>query len=93
MNFKSFSVVFCFFVSFFNYSQNFEKVDFLVDNYKANFSTIDELLLKINSDFFSESDKARAVFYWICKNISYDVEFAKKIESQNIQAFSYKNEN
>ena len=92
MNFKNFGLILFVLTSNFFYSQSFEKVDSLVDSYPTNIFKIDDLVLKINSDFLSESDKARATFYWICKNISYDVEFAKKIESQNIQAFSYKTE-
>ena len=90
MNFKNISLILFILTSNFFYSQSFEKVDSLVDTYPKVFFKIDDLVIKINSDFSSESDKARAVFYWICKNISYDVEFSKKIESQNIQAFSYK---
>ncbi|MFM9824614.1 transglutaminase domain-containing protein [Flavobacterium sp.] len=64
----------------------------MVSSYPDNFFKIDELVLRINSDFTNDTDKARAIFYWISKTISYDVEFAKKIESQNLKAFSYKTE-
>jgi transglutaminase/protease-like cytokinesis protein 3 len=75
-----------------NYSQNFSKVDSLVSLYPSDYVNIDDLVLKINSDFSNESDKARAIFCWVCKNISYDVEFAKKLEFETINAFSYKTE-
>lgn len=90
MNFNKFIII-LFLLNFnFFYSQNYKKVDSLVATYSNAFLKIDDLVSKINSNFSSDSEKSRAIFYWICKNISYDVEFANKIESQNIQAFSYK---
>lgn len=92
MNFRNFELILFLLTSNFFYSQSFENVDGIVNAYPTNLTKIDDLVLKINSDFPSESDKARAAFYWVCKNISYDVEFANKIQSQNLQAFSYKTE-
>jgi transglutaminase/protease-like cytokinesis protein 3 len=90
MNFKNINLILFLLATNFFYSQSFEKIDSLVDSYPKVFIKIDDLVLKINSDFSSESERARAAFYWICKNISYDVEFSNKLKSQNIQAFSYK---
>lgn len=74
------------------YPQSHQRVDNLVENYPTNFINIEELVIKINSDFVNQIDKARAIFYWICKNISYDVEFSEKLETQNIRAFSYRSD-
>lgn len=90
MSFLKFILIFIFIVPSFSYSQNFEKIAKVVDLYPLGFSKIDDLVLKIKTDFLDQSDKARATFYWICKNISYDVDFSKKLEVQQINAFSYK---
>ena len=79
-----------FLLSNISFAQNYSKVDSIVNLYPKNISKIDDLISKINSDFSTSTEKIRAVFFWITNNISYDVEFSKKIESQNIYAFSYK---
>ena len=79
-----------FILSDISYAQNYSKVDSIVNLYPKNIAKIEDLISKIDSDFSIPSEKVRAVFYWITHTISYDVEFAKKMENQNLYAFSYK---
>lgn len=54
-------------------SQDFTKVDALVSNY-PRFSNPQNLATKINQDFSSDTNKSRAIFTWLAKNIRYDLE-------------------
>lgn len=87
MNFKYY--LFILFFSFNSFSQNFSNVDELVSKYPSNFVKIEDLVLKVNNDFKSPIDKSRAVFYWVCNNISYDINLLKTIEIKE-NAFTYK---
>ena len=53
-------------------SQDFKKVDSLVSEY-PRFSKVEDLAAKIAKDFTSDEDKARAAFYWLAKNIHYNL--------------------
>lgn len=88
---KNFLIGFLLFFQINVHSQDFEKVDQIVAAYPT-FATQSDLINRINLDFKLPSEKARALFYWICNTISYDVDFYNRIESENIQAFSYKTE-
>lgn len=74
------------------YSQNYSKVDSLVGLYPKNINKIDDLVSKIALDFSSDEEKSRAVFYWVCTTISYDVTYSKRIEEEKLNAYSYKTE-
>jgi len=74
------------------YSQNFTKVDSLVGLYPKNFNKIEDLVSKIALDFSSDEEKSRAIFYWICTSISYDVSYSERIEKEKLNAYSYKTE-
>lgn len=54
-------------------SQDFTKVDNLVANY-PRYSSADNLASKISKDFTSDEEKARAAFFWLAKNIRYNLE-------------------
>jgi transglutaminase/protease-like cytokinesis protein 3 len=56
------------------FSQEYEKIDKIVDGYPGSFSKIEKLADQINKDFSSEKDKARAIYRWIAMNIKYDVD-------------------
>ena len=76
---------------FFASAQIFEKVDSKIKNYPASFSSVEKLADRINSDFFSDSEKARAIYSWIANNVQYDmVEF--KSNTGGKVAFSYRTE-
>ncbi len=88
---NNFIGLFLFLISI-GYSQDYKKVDSLVGLYPKNFNKIDDLVSKIALDFSSNEEKSRAVFYWVCSTITYDVDFSKKIEEENLNAYSYKTE-
>ena len=71
-------------------SQDFKKVDSLVLEY-PRFSKAEDLATKISKDFTSDEDKARAAFYWLAKNIRYNLKelYNPKQRSYN---FSYSSE-
>ena len=54
-------------------SQDFKKVDSLVIQY-PRFSKAEDLATKIDKDFTSDEDKARAAFFWLTKNIHYNLK-------------------
>ena len=71
-------------------SQDFKRVDSLVLEY-PRFSKVSDLATKISKDFISDEDKARAAFYWLAKNIHYNLKeyYNPKQRSYN---FSYATE-
>ena len=64
---------FFFLVPFFVCSQNFNKVDELVLNY-PRYSNVKDLSDRILKDFNSDEDKVRAAFFWLAKNIRYNLK-------------------
>ncbi|HEX8268989.1 MAG TPA: transglutaminase domain-containing protein [Flavobacterium sp.] len=54
------------------YSQDYSAVDTKVKSYPI-FAKPELLANKINADFNTEDDKARAIFTWIASNIKYDM--------------------
>ncbi|WP_181368956.1 transglutaminase domain-containing protein [Flavobacterium pallidum] len=71
------------------FAQDYASVDSIVRNYPDSFSSTEKLAEKINSDFDTESDRARAIYTWIATNIRYDLPAA---HSGNGIAFYYKDE-
>jgi len=55
------------------YSQDFKKVDSIVESFKFDKSlALDKLTEKVTKPFTKDIDKTRAIFYWIADNIEYD---------------------
>lgn len=84
---------FLFFILLFSISiqgQDFTKVDDLVASY-PRFSKAQDLADRIIKDFSSEEEKTRAAFYWLAKNIRYNLRefYNPKKRSYN---FSYATE-
>lgn len=78
------------FFSLSSFSQNFEKVDAIVINY-PRFSNVEDLANQIEKDFSSDADKSRAAFFWLAKNIRYNLrEFYNPRKRK--YTFSYKSE-
>jgi transglutaminase/protease-like cytokinesis protein 3 len=77
---------------FFNtiYSQDYQKVDKIVESYPASFRDPLQLAGKIKQDFVSEGDKARAVFTWMALNIVYDIK--TYLDPKPSKSFSFKNQ-
>ncbi|MFV8340834.1 transglutaminase domain-containing protein [Flavobacterium sp. XS2P39] len=73
-----------------SYSQKYNSVDSIVDNYPKNIINADQLLVLIKKDFSKQDEKARAVFRWVTTVIAYDVDLAKSMDYKSINAFSYK---
>jgi transglutaminase/protease-like cytokinesis protein 3 len=77
-------------ISFSIKSQDFKKVDEMVLNY-PRFSKVEDLASKINIDFSTDEEKARAAFFWLSKNIRYNIRqfYSGKDRSYS---FSYESE-
>jgi transglutaminase/protease-like cytokinesis protein 3 len=72
-------------------SQDYNTIDNLVATY-PKFSKAEDLAARISNDFTSDNDKARAVFYWLAKNIRYNLKeyYSPTQRSYN---FRYSSEN
>jgi len=75
---KNIYILLSFLFSIFSFGQanvGYALIDKKMAAISMNSSTsIDEIANYINSNFKTENDKIRAVFYWTASNISYDVE-------------------
>lgn len=70
-------------------AQPYQFVDSIVKQYPKSISNPESLANRINNDFTTELDKARATYTWIATNIAYDV---KKLSSKKKpHQFKYKN--
>ena len=65
--------LFFLFISIATFSQNFDTVDAKVVNY-PRFNKVEDLADKIDEDFKNDADKARAAFFWLAKNIRYNLK-------------------
>jgi transglutaminase/protease-like cytokinesis protein 3 len=80
----------CLFFSLTLNAQDFSNVDALVLNY-PRFSKVEQLANQIEKDFSTDEEKARAAFYWLAKNIRYNLrEFYNPV--QRSYSFSYSSE-
>ena len=61
-----------------SYSQDYTKVDSIVSKYPKRFGSAAKLAKLITNDFDKDSDKVRAVFYWIANNVKYDPKYNDK---------------
>lgn len=71
-NMKYFLVFFLLIATSIN-AQDFSKVDHLVLKY-PRFSKVEDLASKIENDFSTDTEKVRAAFFWLAKNIRYDLK-------------------
>ncbi|KRD09941.1 transglutaminase [Flavobacterium sp. Root901] len=76
--------------TFSTFAQKYNEVDKIVLKYPKNFSTTEELAERINDDFKSDYDKARAIYSWIAFNIKYD--YNAYLNPPRTQGFSYSTE-
>lgn len=53
-------------------ARDYKNVDAKVKSYPTAFASPDKLAAYISKDFYSDEDKARALFIWIAYNIKYD---------------------
>jgi len=89
--FHFFLLCFLFFVNGI-YSQDLSGVDTAIQNYPKSFRSTEQLADKINQEFKSEEDKARAIYTWIALNIRYDLVAYKSQRNDSQIAFSYSTE-
>ncbi|OMQ13525.1 transglutaminase domain-containing protein [[Flexibacter] sp. ATCC 35103] len=73
-----------------SYSQKYSDVDKIVLKYPKHFNAIEDLAERIQKDFTSEHDKARAIYSWIAFNIKYDYKVF--LNPPGVQGFSYSTE-
>ena len=84
-------LLFCFLlISFATNSQDFKKVDSLVLEY-PRFSKVEDLADRISKDFTSDKNKTRAAFFWLTKNIRYNLKEYYN-PNQRSYRFSYSSE-
>ncbi|MCG8410262.1 MAG: hypothetical protein MI739_03150 [Bacteroidales bacterium] len=70
------------------FSQDYAKVDRIVQNYARSFSSPDKLAKQINKDFTLPTEKARAIYTWIALHIKYDIEALRRPQKRT--SFSYR---
>jgi hypothetical protein len=56
------------------WSNSLSAADQLMDEKNDSLNSLNDIAAFINTSFYKEKDKARAVFYWITKNISYSAD-------------------
>lgn len=75
---RAFLLVFFLFSIQVVFTQNYEKVDSIVNTYPNRFKSIEHFANKIASDFKSDVERTRAAYYWISNNITYDYKSLRK---------------
>jgi len=73
-----------------SYAQKYTEADKIVAKYPKNFATVEKLADKIQNDFSTDYDRARAIYSWIALNIKYD--YASFLNPPKPQGFSYSTE-
>ncbi|QLC65378.1 transglutaminase [Flavobacterium sp. LPB0248] len=74
----------------FAFSQKISEVDKIVAKYPKSFDSTEKLADKIEKDFDSDYDRARAIYSWIAFNIRYD--YNAYLNPPRTQGFSYSSE-
>ncbi|MCP2026031.1 transglutaminase/protease-like cytokinesis protein 3 [Flavobacterium sp. HSC-32F16] len=72
------------------FAQKLSEVDKIVAKYPKSFSTTEKLAERIQDDFKSDSDKARAIYTWIALNLKYD--YNAYLNPPRTQGFTYSTE-
>ncbi|OIV41506.1 transglutaminase domain-containing protein [Flavobacterium johnsoniae] len=74
----------------FTFAQKLSEVDKIVAKYPKSFNTTEKLAQKIEKDFNSDHDRARAIYTWIALNIKYD--YNAFLNPPKVRGFSYSSE-
>ncbi|CAC9976639.1 transglutaminase domain-containing protein [Flavobacterium panici] len=74
----------------YTFAQKINEVDKIVAKYPKSFATTEKLAERIEEDFNSDYDKARAIYSWIAFNIRYD--YNAFLNPPRTQGFSYSTE-
>ncbi|WP_179348226.1 transglutaminase domain-containing protein [Winogradskyella pacifica] len=75
---KTFLLVFFLFSIQLVCSQNYKTIDSLVNTYPAKFKSIESFADRIRTDFKTDLERTRAVYYWLANNITYDYKSLRK---------------
>ena len=68
-----FTILFSLFFLNLSLAQKYNAIDSIVLKY-PDFGSTEKLAERIQKDFISEHDKARAIYSWIALNLNYDVK-------------------
>ncbi|TDP01366.1 transglutaminase domain-containing protein [Flavobacterium sp. 245] len=79
----------CIFLNY-TFAQKINEVDKIVAKYPKSFATTEKLAERIEKDFDSDYDKARAIYSWMAFNMKYD--FNAFLNPPRSQGFSYSTE-
>ncbi|UPZ13826.1 transglutaminase domain-containing protein [Flavobacterium humidisoli] len=74
----------------FTFAQKINEVDKIVAKYPKNFDSTEKLADRIEKDFDSDAERARAIYSWIAFNIRYD--YNAYLNPPRVQGFSYSTE-
>lgn len=74
----------------YTFAQKNSEVDKIVAKYPNKFATTEKLAERIETDFSSDYDKARAIYSWMAFNIKYD--YSTFLNPPKSQGFSYSTE-
>ncbi|MFC4477682.1 transglutaminase domain-containing protein [Flavobacterium chungangensis] len=74
----------------FIFAQKISEVDKIVAKYPKNFDSTEKLADRIEKDFDSDAERARAIYSWIAFNIRYD--YNAYLNPPRVQGFSYSTE-
>ncbi|SCY20176.1 Transglutaminase-like superfamily protein [Flavobacterium anhuiense] len=74
----------------FTFAQKINEVDKIVAKYPKSFDSTEKLADRIEKDFDSDYDRARAIYSWIAFNIRYD--YNAYLNPPRVQGFSYSSE-
>ncbi|MDR7210941.1 transglutaminase domain-containing protein [Flavobacterium piscis] len=72
------------------FGQKYNAVDNIILKYPKNFNSTEKLAERIQKDFDSDYNKARAIYSWIALNIQYD--YALFLKPTKVQGFTYSTE-
>lgn len=72
------------------FGQKYNAVDNIIVKYPKTFNSTEKLTERIQKDFDSDYDKARAIYIWIALNIKYD--YALFLNPPKVQGFTYSTE-
>lgn len=62
-------------------AQDYKHIDSIVASYPKKFKSIESFASKVASDFKTDIEKTRAVYYWVANNIMYDYKSYRNREN------------
>lgn len=74
----------------FTFAQKISDVDKIVAKYPKSFNSTEKLAERIDKDFDSDAERARAIYSWIAFNVKYD--YNAYLNPTRSQGFSYSSE-